>query len=73
MGLSGKDAYTLMLKGYPDLLYIEDMCAILQISTKTGYCLLLEGKIDFIRIGRKYRIPKIHLLAYLKICSCAVQ
>ena len=73
MGLSGKDAYTLMLKGYPDLLNIEDMCAILQISTKTGYRLLHEGKIDCIKIGRKYCIPKIHLLAYLKICSCAVQ
>ena len=73
MSLTGKDAYTLMLKGYPDLLNIEDMCSILQISTKTGYRLLREGKINCIKIGRKYCIPKIHLLAYLQICSCAVQ
>lgn len=41
------------------------MCKILGISTKTGYALLKSGKVQHLRIGRFYRIPKAHLLTYL--------
>ena len=34
-----------MLKDYPDVMSIEQMCEILSISTKTGYRILREGKI----------------------------
>lgn len=44
---------------------IEQMCEILGISTKTGYALLKNGKVQHLRIGRFYRIPKAHLLTYL--------
>jgi len=33
-----------MLKEYPDVMSIEQMCEILCISTKTGYRILREGK-----------------------------
>jgi len=46
---------------------IEQMCEILDISTKTGYKLLKNNKITSIKIGRAYRIPKVHILSYLKI------
>lgn len=42
--LSQRDAYKLMLKEYPDVLGIDQMCEILGISTKTGYRILREGK-----------------------------
>ena len=35
--ISQRDAYKLMLKDYPDVMSIEQMCEILSISTKTGY------------------------------------
>ena len=54
-----------MLRDYPDVLNIEQMCEILGISTKTGYALLKNGKVQHLRIGRIYRIPKAHLLTYL--------
>ena len=50
-----------MLKGY------DQMAQILGISKKTGYKLLQNGTIFSMKIGRCYRIPKVHLLAYLKI------
>ena len=46
------DAYRIMLRDYPDVLNIEQMCEILGISTKTGYALLKNGKVQHLRIGR---------------------
>ena len=66
-GISPSDAYKLMLKEYPDVLTIDDMCEILGISTKTGYRILREGKICCLKAGRAYRIPKAHLLTYMGI------
>ena len=45
------DAYRIMLRDYPDVLNIEQMCEILGISTKTGYALLKNGKVQHLRIG----------------------
>lgn len=69
MGLSIREAYSVMLKEYPDVMNIEEMCDALGVSTKTGYRLLKNGKITCMKVGRAYRIPKVHLLAYMKILS----
>ena len=48
----------------------DRLCEALGVSTKTGYKLLKDGKIEYLKIGRAYRIPKAHILRYLKItCS----
>ena len=65
--ISQQEAYKLMLKDYPDILTIQQMCDILGISTKTGYRLLREKKICSLKVGRAYRIPKMHLFTYLCI------
>ena len=65
--LSQRDAYKLMLKEYPDVMDIAQMCQILDVSTKTGYRLIREGKICCIKVGRAYRIPKAHLFTCLCI------
>ena len=67
--LSTKDAYNLMLKEYPDVLDINQMSAARGVSTTTGYQLLRNGEITCLKVGRSYRIPKAHLLTYLKIGS----
>ena len=69
MNISSKDVYRTLLKDYPDIMGIEEMCAALGVSTKTAYKLLREGKITAIKVGRAYRIPKIHLLAYLSVLN----
>ena len=38
--LNPRDAYRVMLRDYPDVLNIDQMCEILSVSTKTGYALL---------------------------------
>jgi len=65
--LSQKDAYRVMLREYPDVMNINEMCSILNVSTKTGYQLLKAGKIQSLKVGRSYRIPKAHVLHYLSI------
>ena len=62
--ISQRDAYKLMLKEYPDVMNVEQMCEILGVSTKTGYRILREGKICCLKIGRAYRIPKAHLFTF---------
>ena len=63
--LNPRDAYRVMLRDYPDVLNIDQMCEILSVSTKTGYALLKKGSIQHLKVGRSYRIPKAHLLTYL--------
>lgn len=67
MKISGKEAYSVMLSDSPDIMNIEEMCSALSISKKTGYKLLREGKIVGMKVGRTYRVPKVHMLSYLKI------
>ena len=63
--LNARDAYRVMLRDYPDVLNIDQMCEILSVSTKTGYALLKKGSVQHLKVGRSYRIPKAHLLTYL--------
>ena len=61
MKISGKEAYSVMLSDSPDIMNIEEMCSALSISKKTGYKLLREGKIVGMKVGRTYRVPKVHV------------
>lgn len=57
--------YKKMLKNYPDVLDVKDLCAVLAISEKTAYGLLRKGVIHHIRIGRIYKVPKKSVYRYL--------
>lgn len=67
MSFTMKDAYSVMLREYPDVMNIEQMSQALGVSTKTGYGLLKSGKVACLKVGRAYRIPKVHLLTYMKV------
>ena len=55
-----------MLKNYPDVLNVEQMCEILGgINIKTGYKILKEKKIESIKVGRAYLITKINVVDFL--------
>lgn len=65
--MSFGEVYDRVLKEYPDILTVEEMSKALGISMKTGYQLLRDNKIEHLKVGRAYRIPKAHLLAYLRL------
>ena len=52
---------------YPDVLTVQQLAAMLRISTKTAYKLVNDGEIKSITIGRNYKIAKVFVLDYLKI------
>ncbi|HAG08596.1 MAG TPA: hypothetical protein DCW46_05050 [Desulfotomaculum sp.] len=44
------------------------MCEMLGgISAKTGYRLLRQNQIKHFKIGRTYKIPKLHIFEYLAV------
>ena len=55
------------MKEYPDIMTVDEMSKALGISSKTGYKLIKEGVIKSRKVGRAYRIAKVHLLSYLKV------
>ena len=67
MSFAMKDAESVMLREYPDVMNIEQRSQALGVSTKTGYGLLKSGKVACLKVGRAYRIPKVHLLTYMKV------
>jgi excisionase family DNA binding protein len=77
---SDNDIYSLMFHDYPDVVDVKQLTEMLSVSQKTAYCLLQENKIEHFKIGRIYKIPKIHVLQYIKVigslpkdsCQCKV-
>ncbi len=57
--------YTQLLTEYKDVLLPEEVQKILQTGRNTVYNYLAEGKIRSIKVGGKYRIPKLYLLEFM--------
>lgn len=57
--------YREMLTEYNDILLPEDVQKILHTGRNTVYNYLAEGKIRSLKIGGKYRIPKLYLLQFI--------
>ena len=61
-----RNEYIKMLKDYPDVLKIKQMCdALGGISTKTGYKLLRENRIESVKVEREYRTTKSNVIDFL--------
>ena len=63
------EAYKLVFREYPDVASVEQMCQMLNISTKMGYRLLKNDTIEHFKIGKTYKIPKLHIFEYMKVIS----
>lgn len=58
-------SYTEILGEYKDILLPEDIQVILHTGRNTVYDYLARGVIKSIKVGGKYRIPKLYLLEYM--------
>jgi len=63
--MTKEEAYNVMFTDYPDILSVDELCSLLEVGKKTTYKLLQEKKIEYLKIGREYRIPKINVLSYV--------
>ena len=50
--------YRAMFRHYPDALTPRQVQEMLGIGQRTAYNLLRQGKIQSVRMGRLYRVPK---------------
>jgi excisionase family DNA binding protein len=66
MSKKNSSAYESMFKDYPDVLSIDQMAEMIGISTKTAYKVVNDGKVDCVKVGRAYKIPKVNVMKYLK-------
>ena len=60
-----KNAYQIMFTEYPDVVNVEQLCSMLDISEKTAYDILKSGKIKSLYFGKRYKIPKLFVIEYL--------
>ncbi len=67
MPLSQKEAYSVVFKDYPDVVSVSQMSEMLGISEKSAYRLLRENRIEHLKVGRTYKIPKLHIFRYLNV------
>lgn len=59
-----------MLKSYPDLLTLTDLCSILEVkSAKTASKWLRSQNIGYFMVGHVYKIPKANLISYFLSCT----
>lgn len=54
-----------MFRHYPDALTPRQVQEMLGIGQRMAYDLLREGKIQSVRMGRLYRVPKSAVIDYL--------
>ena len=64
-----REIYASVLKEYPDILSPEETAKALGVSTKTVYRLLRSNTINHIKMGRTYKVPKAHILLYLRLIN----
>ena len=57
--------YAELLKDYPDVLNVQDVCNVLKISKATIHRQIKSGKLKCIAVGCSLRIPKSFLIEYL--------
>ena len=61
------EIYRVVFRDYPDVLDVKQVSTMLGVSTKMVYKLLRDGSLDYLKIGREYRIPKVNLMKYIKV------
>lgn len=71
-GMSFGELYDRVLKEYPGILTIEKKSQAPDISIKNRVLFALENKIALFKMGRASRIPKAHLLTYLRLDAITV-
>ena len=61
--------YGVLFKEYPDVMDVCQTSDLLGVSTKTVYQLIKNGLIASLKIGREYRIAKLHIMRYLGVVA----
>lgn len=61
------EIYNVLFRDFPDILNVTQLSKLLGVSTKLAKELLRENKIKHKKVGREYRVAKIHVIEYMNI------
>ena len=67
MDINAHDVYRIVFKGYPEVLNVKQVSAVLGISEKTVYKLIRNGTFACMKVGWEFRIPKVVIMKYVKV------
>ena len=56
---------TEIFKDYPDVVTIDQLQKMLNIGRNSAYELLRNNIIKSVKVGKRYIIPKVYVIAYL--------
>lgn len=54
-----------MFEKYNDVLTVDETCTALNIGKNSLYKLLKIGAIKYIKVGKKYLVPKVYLIDFI--------
>ena len=57
--------HTDIFKDYPDVVTIDQLQKMLNIGRNSAYELLRNNIIKSVKVGKRYIIPKVYVIAYL--------
>ena len=59
-----KENYELMFTEYPDIVNVPQLKEMLDIGMNLAYDLVRQKKIQSLKVGREYKIPKRNVIEY---------
>ena len=69
MKLNENSIYKMMFASYPDIVRVEDVARMLDMSYPNVTTNIKEGKIKSFKIGNQYRIPKLAVVEFVLTSS----
>lgn len=64
--VSARNDYFRMFRSYPDVVHVDELREMLGgIGRTTAYALLKSDRIESVKMGRVYLIPKINVIRFL--------
>ena len=60
-----KELYQMMFPDYPDIVTVHQLQKMRGISRNLAYELINDGEVQAIKIGNKYKIPKVSVINFV--------
>lgn len=60
-----RELYKMMFPDYPDIVTVKQLREMLGISRQLAYELINDGKLQAIKIGNSFKIPKVSVINYV--------
>ena len=60
-----KELYQMMFPEYPDIVTVRQLREMLGISRQLAYDLIADGEVQAIKIGNRFKIPKVSVINFV--------